>query len=120
VWHSTVTGLAPLRVMTGGVVSLTVKLVVHVAVWPAESVAVTVIVCGPRPTSVPARGLCDFVTGAHPPVVVAPAVTSGTAAWQLAFAEADWAAGHETDRVAHVWTVIVVAPVLPAWLASPG
>jgi hypothetical protein len=41
----------------GAVVSFTVKLAVHVALLPAASVAVTVIVCVPRPTSVPAAGL---------------------------------------------------------------
>src|SRR5205085_12214469 len=40
----------------GTVVSVTVKVVVQVALLPASSVAVTVIVCAPRPTSVPAAG----------------------------------------------------------------
>ena len=40
----------------GGVLSMTVKVVVQEALLPAASVAVTVIVCGPRPTSVPAAG----------------------------------------------------------------
>ena len=40
----------------GAVVSVTVKLVVQVALLPAASVAVTVIVFVPRPTSVPAAG----------------------------------------------------------------
>jgi hypothetical protein len=39
------------------VLSVTVKLVVQVALLPASSVAVTVIVFVPRPTSVPAAGL---------------------------------------------------------------
>jgi hypothetical protein len=33
-----------------------VKLVVQLALLPAASVAVTVIVCAPKPTSVPAAG----------------------------------------------------------------
>jgi len=41
----------------GTAVSLTVKVVVQVALLPASSVAVTVIECAPRPTSVPAAGL---------------------------------------------------------------
>jgi len=45
------------QITLGAVVSLTVKLVVQVALLPASSVAVTVIVCVPRPTSVPAAGL---------------------------------------------------------------
>ena len=40
----------------GTVVSLTVKVVVQVALLPASSVAVTVIVCVPNPTKVPAAG----------------------------------------------------------------
>ena len=40
----------------GAVVSVTVKLVVQLALLPAASVAVTVIVCVPRPTRVPAAG----------------------------------------------------------------
>ena len=40
----------------GAVVSVTVKIVVQVALLPAASVAVTVIVCVPNPTSVPAAG----------------------------------------------------------------
>ena len=40
----------------GAVVSFTVKVVVQVALLPASSVAVTVIVFAPNPTSVPAAG----------------------------------------------------------------
>src|SRR5437763_16549528 len=40
----------------GGVLSLTVKGVVPLALLPAASVAVTVIVCAPNPTRVPAAG----------------------------------------------------------------
>ena len=40
----------------GAVVSVTVKIVVQVALLPAASVAATVIVCAPRPTKVPAAG----------------------------------------------------------------
>ena len=40
----------------GAVLSLTVKVVVQVALLPAASVAVTVIVCVPTPTTVPAVG----------------------------------------------------------------
>ena len=44
------------HVTTGGVLSITLKVVVHVALLPAASVAVTVIVVVPEPTSVPAAG----------------------------------------------------------------
>src|SRR5256714_9751008 len=40
----------------GADVSVTVKIGVQVAQLPAASVAVTVIVCAPRPTNVPAAG----------------------------------------------------------------
>src|SRR5207245_7774650 len=45
------------QLTVGAVVSFTVNAVVQVALLPAASVAVTVIVCGPRPTMVPATGL---------------------------------------------------------------
>ena len=45
------------QVMTGLVVSLTVKEVEQESLFPAASVAVTVIVWTPRPTSVPAAGV---------------------------------------------------------------
>src|ERR1051326_9122757 len=48
--------LAAQLAMEGGVLSVTRKLVVHWAVLPEASLAVTVIACGPKPTSVPARG----------------------------------------------------------------
>jgi hypothetical protein len=44
------------QVTVGGVLSITVKVVVQEALLPAASVAVTVIVCVPRPTSVAAAG----------------------------------------------------------------
>src|ERR1051326_9150323 len=47
----------------GAVVSLTVNVTVVLRLFPAESVAVIVIVCGPTPTIVPATGLSVNVTG---------------------------------------------------------
>ena len=44
------------QVTVGIVVSFTVNVVVQVALLPAASVAVTVMVCAPNPTSVPAPG----------------------------------------------------------------
>jgi hypothetical protein len=44
------------QLTVGTVVSFTVNAVVQVALLPAGSVAVTVIVCAPRPTDVPAAG----------------------------------------------------------------
>src|SRR5437764_6911974 len=48
--------LAAWQLTVGTVVSVTVKVVVQVALLPASSVAVTVIVFVPNPTSVPAAG----------------------------------------------------------------
>jgi len=45
------------QITVGVALPVTVKLVVQVALLPAASVAVTVIVFVPRPTSVPATGL---------------------------------------------------------------
>src|SRR5439155_1720429 len=70
----------------GAVASVTVKIEVQVALLPAASVAVTVMVCAPKPTSVPAAG--DWLklmapTPLHPSLTDTPPITSGTAAWQL-------------------------------------
>ena len=73
----------------GGVLSVTVKVVVQVALFPAASVAVTVTVFVPRPTSVPATGDCLKViapVAVQLSLTVTPLKTLGTAAWQLAFA----------------------------------
>src|ERR1041385_1767760 len=74
------------QVITGLVVSLTVKVVVQVALVAAASVAVTVIVCVPSPTSVPAAGDWTKVTAAGPPqplLTLTPPNTLGTDAWQF-------------------------------------
>jgi hypothetical protein len=44
------------QLTVGGVLSVTVKVVLQVALLPTASVAVTVMVCWPRPTIVPAAG----------------------------------------------------------------
>ena len=44
------------QLTVGAVASFTVNVVVQVVLLPAASVAVTVIVCAPNPTSVPAAG----------------------------------------------------------------
>ena len=44
------------QIGSGAVVSFTVKVVLQVALFPAASVAVTVIVCVPIPSMVPAAG----------------------------------------------------------------
>src|SRR5437899_7128504 len=70
----------------GAVLSLTVKVVVQVALLPAASVAVTVIVCVPTPTSVPAVGdWLNVISAAslQSSLTLTPPITSGTAASQL-------------------------------------
>ena len=70
----------------GAVVSLTVKVVVQVALLPAASVALAVIVCVPTATSVPAAGdwLKLIAPGPlQPSLTLAPPITFGTAAWQV-------------------------------------
>src|SRR5438477_12902926 len=70
----------------GAVVSVTENIVVQVALLPAASVAVTVIVCAPRPTSVPAAG--DWLrvvslSALQLSLAVTLLNTFGTVAWQL-------------------------------------
>src|SRR5436309_5367323 len=71
----------------GAVLSVTTKLVVQVALLPAASVAVTVIVFVPRPTSVPASGheqTANELFGEQLLLTLTPPRTMGTAAWQFA------------------------------------
>ncbi len=53
---SALRGASAEQLMVGTVVSLTVKVLEQVALFPAASVAVTVMVCVPRPTRAPAAG----------------------------------------------------------------
>jgi hypothetical protein len=85
-----------LQIAVGGVVSLTVKLVVQVALLFAASFTVIVIVVTPVVTSVPAAGLWVTVNepdGVQLSLAATPAVTSGTGAWQAEFADAPVGAG---------------------------
>src|SRR6185503_6001243 len=98
---------------------VTVKLVVQVVLLPAASVAVTVIVCAPNPTNVPAAG--DWLrvmlpAPEQPSLTVTPLRTLGTAAWQLALALALVGAGQVTVGTVVSFTVNVVVQValLPA------
>src|SRR5436190_23631732 len=66
----------------GAVLSVTVKVVVQVPMLPAWSVAVTVIVCVPTPTIVPAAGdwLRGIALGAlQSSLTLTPPITLGTA-----------------------------------------
>src|SRR5438477_19284 len=110
-------GAGQLTVAT--VTSVTVKLVVQVALLPASSVAVTVIVFVPNPTSVPAAGFWLRVIALVPlqlSLTVTPPNTFGTAAWQPPSALALVGAGQLTvDTVASVTVnVVVQVALLPA------
>src|SRR5205814_1906022 len=103
----------------GAVLSVTTKLVVQVALLPAASVAVTVIVFVPTPTSVPASGLCVRVielVGLQLSLTLTPPRTLGTAAWQFASAKALGVAEQTTvGAVLSVTTKLVVqVALLPA------
>src|SRR5437016_5345144 len=103
----------------GAVLSVTVKVVVQVALLPAASVAVTVIVFVPGPTSVPASGLWLTVTalvGLQLSLTLTPPSTFGTAAWQFASAKALGVAEQITvGAVLSVTTKLVVqVALLPA------
>src|SRR5205814_1693948 len=107
------------QLTVGTVVSVTVKVVVQVALLPASSVAVTVIVFVPNPTSVPAAGDWTRVMPLVPlqlSLAVTPPNTFGTAAWQAPSALALVGAGQLTvGTVASVTVKVVVqVPLLPA------
>jgi hypothetical protein len=103
----------------GGVVSITVKIVSQVAVLPAASVAVTVIVCGPGPSKVPTGGSwlrMIALVAVQFSLTVTPARTFGIAAWQLPLALASGTAGQITTGTVVSFTMKVVVQVakLPA------
>src|SRR3989442_14596679 len=73
------------QLTVGAVSSVTVKVVVHVALLVAASVAVTVITCFHRPTSLRAPGACPKLPPSVPlqlSLALTPPSTSGTAARQ--------------------------------------
>src|SRR3989441_809004 len=84
-------------VITGGVLSVTVKVAVQVDSLFAASMTCKVTVVTPRPTSVPAAGLWLICSGADPLQSVATrplVVKSGTGAWQTPLAKALWLEAH--------------------------
>src|SRR5204863_4219450 len=94
--------------------SLTVNVVVQVALLVAASVAVTVITCTPNPTSVPAAGDWLKVIPLVPlqlSLALTPPNTSGTAARQLVPALALVGAGQITVGAVSSLTVKVVVQV---------
>ena len=105
--------------IVGGVLSVTVKVAAQVDSLPAASVAVTVIVFVPNPTSVPAAGDWLKVIPLVPlqlSLALTPPNTTGTAARQLVPALALVGAGQITVGTVVSVTVKVVVQValLPA------
>src|SRR5439155_22382826 len=105
----------------GAVVSDSVKVVVQVALLVAASVAVTVIVCVPNPTSVPAAG--DWLrviapTSLQSSHTAIPPITLGTAAWQFPSALAPATAEQTTVGAVVSVTVKVVVQVALLFAAS--
>src|SRR5436309_4236479 len=93
----------------------TVKAVVQVALFPTASAAVTVIVCVPTPTSVPAAGDWLKVIPLVPlqlSLALTPPNTSGTAARQLVPALTLVGAGQLTVRSESPTTVLHVRQVV--------
>src|SRR5207244_7071419 len=87
------------QITVGAASSLTVNVVVQVALLVAASVAVTVITCTPNPTSVPAAGDWLNVIPLVPlqlSLALTPPKTSGTAARQFVPALALVGAGQIT------------------------
>src|SRR5204863_5587597 len=107
------------QLTVGAASSVTVKLVVQVALLVAASVAVTVITCIPMPTSVPAAGDWLKVIPLVPlqlSLALTPPNTSGTAARQLVPALTLVGAGQLT--VGAVSSVTVKAVVHAALLVA--
>ena len=76
--------------MVGGVLSVTVKVAVQVDSLVAPSLTCSVTGVVPRPTRVPAVGVCVINSGVEllQSVATTPLVKSGTGAWQRPLAKA--------------------------------
>src|SRR5213596_1449191 len=102
------------HITVGAVSSVTVKVVLQVALLVPASMAVTVITCVPNPTSVPAAGDWLNVIPLVPPqlsLALTPPKTSGTAARQFVPALALLGAGQITVGAVSSVTVNVVVQV---------
>src|SRR5437016_8343726 len=77
-------------VTVGGVLSVTVKVAMQVDSLVAPSLTCSVTVVTPRPTRVPAVGVCVINSGVEllQSVATTPLVKSGTGAWQRPLAKA--------------------------------
>src|SRR6476659_9670475 len=105
--------------MTGAVVSFTRSVVEQTAVFPAASLTVIFMGVVPRPTRVPAAGLCVLTSasaGVQLSEQTSVPTTFGTAALPLALAEAvsGWGATTAGAVVSTTLKVAVAAPTLPA------
>src|SRR5947207_786761 len=108
---SALAGCGAEQITVGALLSLTVKVVVQLALFPAASVAVTVIVCVPRPTRVPAIG--DWLkvialAAVQASLTLTPLITLGTVAWQFPSALAPGTAEQITVGAVVSLTVKVV------------
>src|SRR2546430_14163168 len=86
---SALAGCVAEQMAVGALLSVSVKVVVQVALFPAVSVAVTVMVWEPRPTKIGRASGRVRVKISGAPVSLktkAPPMTLGTGAWQLSSA----------------------------------
>src|SRR2546427_9726179 len=111
---SALAGCVAEQIIVGALLSVTVKVVVQVALFPAASVAVTVTVWVPGPTRVPGAGdwLKVIALGAlQLSLTLTPPMTLGTGAWQLSSALAGCVAEQITVGALLSVTVKVVVQV---------
>src|SRR5207247_3799475 len=99
------------QITVGTVLFVTVKVAVQLALLPASSVAMTLIECVPRPTSVPAAG--DWLkvialAAVQASLTLTPPITLGRAAWQFPSAPAPGTAEQITVGAVVSLTVKVV------------
>src|SRR6185369_12983153 len=87
--------VAPTRI-TGALVSITVKVIVHVLALEAASLAVKVIKCSPKPKPVPGSGSWLKVN-AHTSVTLSSPVRSGNVSKQFVPAPRDRLVVHNTN-----------------------
>ena len=109
--------VGPHDVIDGAVVSFTVRVAVHVAVLPAASATVRVIVVLPRTAVAPTAGDCVTKVTAQLSADTTLLVKSGTSAVQFAPAETVWSAAQVVTVgfvVSRTVKVVVQVVMLPA------
>src|SRR5438093_7420011 len=107
--------------MVGGVLSVTVKVEMGRASWRDTSLTCSVTGVTPRPTSVPAVGVCVINSGVEllQSVATTPLVKSGTGAWQMPLAKA-LILGSQVVIVGAVLSVMVKVAVQVDSLVAPS